>query len=81
MATITRNIDEGSWQKITSSACTFQGIGEKELKVTESSSLPSVDTKDYKIALPREMYNFEPVDGSLYAMAEGSPGAIAFDLV
>jgi hypothetical protein len=80
MATNTREIETSKWTLITSSACSFQVLSERECKVTEASSKPDVDTVDYKIAMPKELYAFEPRDGKLYALAIDIPNAIAYDL-
>jgi hypothetical protein len=81
MATNTREITPDEWQIITSSACSFQVLGDRAVYVTEASSKPTIDTDDFKIALPKEIYTFDPQDGSLYALAIDVNNVIGFDII
>ena len=76
-----RKIISTEWKLVTSNACAFQVLGENEAYVTESSSKPDITNDDYKIALSKEIYTFDPNDGKLYARSKGTDNSIGYDLI
>ena len=74
-----RNLTAGSWEKVTSNACVFQVIGQRAAHVTEQASTPG-ESSPYKIALPGDMYAFDPVDGALYIKALDTDTVVGYDL-
>lgn len=74
-----RKLSTEEYKLITSSACSFQILGEMECKVAEAISKPDYDTDNYKIALPKEIYTFDPSSTKLYAMAIRSPNSVSYE--
>ena len=73
-------ITSAEWQLIASTACSFQVLGQREIKITEQASKPDVDSTNYKIALPKEMYSFTPNGGNLYALSISENSLVGYEL-
>lgn len=74
-----RRITPDAWEKITSSVCCFQVVGNRECLMTEQSSTPD-GTTAFKVALPNTIYNYTPNAGeSLYMKAIDIDAIIAYD--
>ena len=79
--TVSVYLPVGVWTEVTDADSYFQGIENYELKIHEGATLPT-DSSDFKIALPKRIYVFEPVTGNkLYAKCEEHNGTISYELM
>ena len=78
MATQNVAVPEKTWTQITTASCAFQVIGQASVYVVESTTTPT-DTSIIKVANPRRIYNFNRVDGNLYAYSPVGSASVSFD--
>ena len=80
MATSITKINKETWALISAASCTFQVVSGHECLVKEAAALPTGEY-NYKVASPKEIYNFTQLDGNLYAYCQDGPALIAVDPV